>query len=81
MVIVASNAGLDRPPAWWLNLEENPEAEIDFQGERRAVRARRASPGERQRLWPRILEQFEGFDRYNRYTEREIPVVVLERRA
>jgi F420H(2)-dependent quinone reductase len=81
VVVVASNAGLDRPPAWWLNLQENREAEIDFRGERRTVRARRASLEECEQLWPRVLEQFKGFESYDRYSEREIPLVVLERRV
>jgi F420H(2)-dependent quinone reductase len=80
IVLVASNAGLDRPPAWWLNLREHPEADVDLGGERRAVRAREASAEERERLWPRVLEQFEGFDSYADYTQREIPLLVLERR-
>ncbi len=79
IVLVASNAGLDRPPAWWLNLRENPSAEVDLGGERRAVSAREASDEERERLWPRLLEQFEGFESYASYTRREIPIVVLER--
>jgi len=79
-VLVASNAGLDRPPAWWLNLREHPEAEIDVGGDRRAVLARAATQEERERLWPRVLAQFEGFDSYEAFTEREIPLVVLERR-
>jgi deazaflavin-dependent oxidoreductase (nitroreductase family) len=80
IVLVASNAGLDRPPAWWLNLREHPEAEVALHGERRTVRAREASDEERERLWPRVLEQFEGFDSYEHYTRREIPLVVLEQR-
>jgi deazaflavin-dependent oxidoreductase (nitroreductase family) len=81
VVLVASNAGLDRPPAWWLNLRENPEAEIDVRGERRTVRAREATDEERERLWPRVVESFRGFDDYAAYTRREIPLVVLERRS
>jgi deazaflavin-dependent oxidoreductase (nitroreductase family) len=80
LVLVASNAGLDRAPAWWLNLRERPEAEVDLGGERRAVRARIANHEEHERLWPRVLEQFEGFDEYAGYTQREIPLVVLEPR-
>jgi F420H(2)-dependent quinone reductase len=80
IVLVASNAGLDRPPAWWLNLREHPEAEVHLAGERRAVRAREASEEERKRLWPRVLEQFGGFESYDGYARREIPLVVLERR-
>jgi deazaflavin-dependent oxidoreductase (nitroreductase family) len=79
LVVVPSYAGLDRPPAWWLNLEANPRAEVDFRGEHRTVRARRASAEEERRLWPRILEQYSGFEEYRRMTDREIPVVILER--
>jgi deazaflavin-dependent oxidoreductase (nitroreductase family) len=80
VVVVASNAGLDRTPAWWLNLQQDPSAEIDLRGERRPVTARRASAEEQERVWPRVLEQFRGFEAYDRYTEREVPLVVLERR-
>ena len=81
VVVVASNAGLDRPPAWWLNLEETPEAQIDLEGERREVRARRATDEEWQRLWPKVVDQFGGFDDYQDFSERDIPLVVLEPRT
>ena len=80
VLVVASNAGLDRPPGWWLNLETNPDAEIDFEGERRTVRARRATEDEWRRLWPKVVDQFEGFDDYREISERDIPIVVLEPR-
>ena len=79
LVVVPSYAGLDRPPAWWLNLQANPQAAVDFRGEHRVVRARRASAEEERRLWPRVLEQYSGFEQYRRMTNREIPVVILER--
>ncbi len=79
LVVVPSNAGQQRAPAWWLNLQANPRAEVDFRGEHRVVRARRASAEEEARLWPRILEQYSGFEDYRRMAEREIPVVILER--
>ena len=78
--VVASNSGLDRPPAWWLNLQADPDAEIDCAGERRRVRARVATPAEHDRIWPRFLEGFPGFDDYRSYTKRDIPIVVLEPR-
>jgi F420H(2)-dependent quinone reductase len=80
VLVVASNAGLDRPPAWWLNLEANPNAEIDFEGERRPVRGRRATQDEWRRLWPKVVDQFEGFDDYREFSDRDIPLVVLEPR-
>ena len=79
LVVVPSYAGLDRPPAWWMNLQANPQAEVDVRGEHRVVRARQASTEEEARLWPRILEQYSGFEEYRRMTHREIPVVILER--
>jgi deazaflavin-dependent oxidoreductase (nitroreductase family) len=81
LVVVPSNAGQDRPPAWWLNLQANVQAEIDFRGEHGVVRARRASAEEESRLWPRILEQYSGFEQYRRMANREIPVVILERKG
>ena len=81
LVVVPSNAGQDRPPAWWLNLQADPQAEVDFRGEHRVVRARPASVEEVGRLWPRILEQYSGFEQYRRMTNREIPVVILERKG
>jgi|SRR5438552_17963793 len=78
LVIVASNAGLDSPPAWWLNLQAQPAAEVEVGGERLAVRARRAEEGERERLWDGFLRQFAGLELTPTMTERDIPVVVLE---
>jgi deazaflavin-dependent oxidoreductase (nitroreductase family) len=78
--VVASNSGLDRAPAWWVNLQSNPEGEVDAAGERVKVHARVATAAEHARLWPRFLDQFQGFDGYRSFTKRTIPVVLLERR-
>ncbi len=77
-VVVASNAGDDRNPAWWLNLTSNPDAEIRVKTERHKVRARRASPEEKARLWPRLDAAYRHYPDYRRRTHREIPVVILE---
>lgn len=77
-VVAASNAGLDSPPAWWLNLQADPGAEVEVGGERRPVRARRARPEEQEDLWRRFVAQYAGFDDYNTFTEREIPLVILD---
>ena len=77
-VIVASNAGLDKPPAWWLNLQADPAAEIEVGGERLTVRARRAVDEERARLWNGFLRQFAGLELSRTMTQRDIAVVVLE---
>jgi deazaflavin-dependent oxidoreductase (nitroreductase family) len=77
LVVVASNDGLDRDPAWWLNLEAHPEARVRFGRELRRVRAERATPEERARLWPELKRVNPPYARYERRTAREIPVVML----
>jgi deazaflavin-dependent oxidoreductase (nitroreductase family) len=78
--VIASNAGADRPPAWWLNLQQDADCEVDAEGDRVRVRARVLEGEERERLWRRFNEENPDFDAYQSYTQREIPVVVLEPR-
>jgi deazaflavin-dependent oxidoreductase (nitroreductase family) len=78
LVIVASKGGAAKHPAWWLNLQANPEAAVQVRGERRRVRAREAEGSERERIWPRLVEAWSDYANYQRRTERRIPVVVLE---
>ncbi len=78
VVLVASNAGKDRHPAWFLNLEANPAAEVQLGRERRQVRARAATAVERERLWPRLVGYYRGYDVYRQRTDRAIPLVILE---
>lgn len=77
--VVASNAGSDRMPAWWLNLQADPNAEIDAEGERLRIRARVAEGEEREALWRRFVAANRSYERYRGYTQRELPVVVLDR--
>jgi deazaflavin-dependent oxidoreductase (nitroreductase family) len=77
VVVIGSYGGLDRPPAWSLNLEAAPEAELEDGRERRHVVARAASAGERMRLWAEITARAPGYLDYERRTSREIPVIVL----
>lgn len=76
--VLASNAGNDRPPAWWLNLQAEPRAEILADRTRYVVRGRRASPEEEVALWKEFATQNPGFDEYRSLTERRIPVAILE---
>jgi deazaflavin-dependent oxidoreductase (nitroreductase family) len=80
VVVIASFGGLDRPPAWWLNLEADPQAELLTGRERRAVTARNADPDERRRLWAEVTARAPGYLEYERRTTREIPVVILQSR-
>ena len=77
MVVAGSNGGTASPPAWWLNLAANPEATAEVGDRRVRVRAEEAGPGERERLWPRLVAMYRGYEDYRRRTDREIPVVIL----
>lgn len=79
LVIVGSNNGQDRPPAWWLNLQAKPEARVRFGREVFTARAERAVDAEHERLWPWLKQQNPQYARYESRTDREIPVVVLKR--
>ncbi|HWM64645.1 MAG TPA: nitroreductase family deazaflavin-dependent oxidoreductase [Solirubrobacterales bacterium] len=78
-MIVASKGGTDAPPAWYLNLSENPEVEVQVKGDRFKARARTASAEEKPEMWQMMLAEWPHYDAYQRNTSREIPVVVLER--
>jgi len=80
VVVIGSNAGNTRTPAWALNLLAHPEADVQIRGDRQAVRARVAEGEERERLWRLMNEQYAGFDDYERRTTRDIRVFVLEPR-
>lgn len=79
VVLVASKGGHPRNPAWFHNLMANPETTVQIGSERRRVRARAASPEERERLWPKAVRTYRGYSGYQERTDREIPLVVLER--
>lgn len=76
-VVVASNNGGPRDPAWWLNLIAEPMAEIQVGGEQFAVRAHRAESQEHVRLWPLLVAYNPPYATYAKRTARSIPVVVL----
>jgi len=80
-LLVASNAGDDRPPAWWLNLRDAGRATIQVGTERHAVTARAADATERPGLWKQCCDQYPNYAEYEKRTDRDIPVVILERAA
>jgi deazaflavin-dependent oxidoreductase (nitroreductase family) len=77
-LVVASKGGSDRPPAWYVNLRERPDVEVQVMDERFPARARDATPEERRELWKTMTAEWPAYDDYQRKTSREIPVVVLE---
>ena len=80
LVVVASQGGLPRDPQWYRNLQADPDVQVQVGREVRQVRARTATPEERARLWPRLVDLYADFASYQAWTEREIPVVVCEPR-
>jgi F420H(2)-dependent quinone reductase len=81
VVLVASKGGHPRHPAWYHNLRANPDTTVQIGAEHRAVRARVATPEERERLWPKAVATYSGYRGYQQRTEREIPLVILEPRS
>jgi F420H(2)-dependent quinone reductase len=80
LVVIGSNAGNAKAPAWSLNLEANPEAEGEVGREHSLVRARVTEGEERAELWRKMNAQYAGFDAYDANTSRDIAVFVLEPR-
>ena len=78
IVVIPSNAGKERYPSWYFNLRAKPEAQVQVGQERRRVKAREATPQERERLWPRIASRYGGYDVYRERTDRHIPVLILD---
>src|SRR5262245_23378651 len=77
-VVIASNAGEPKHPAWWLNLKKNSRATIQRGGEVTLVVAREAQGAERARLWAKLVQMESSYETYRQRTTRQIPVVVLE---
>ncbi|MDH6135722.1 deazaflavin-dependent oxidoreductase (nitroreductase family) [Kitasatospora sp. MAA4] len=79
LLVVASKGGADQPPAWYLNLQANPEVQVQVLGDRFTARARTATPEEKPAMWRTMTAAWPPYDEYQTKTDREIPVVVLER--
>jgi proline iminopeptidase len=78
-VIVASQGGAPDNPGWFKNLSQNPEVDVQIMGDRFRAHARATEGEERERLWELMNEVWPHYAEYATRTEREIPVVVLER--
>ncbi|HEY1458241.1 MAG TPA: nitroreductase family deazaflavin-dependent oxidoreductase [Solirubrobacteraceae bacterium] len=78
-LVVASKGGAPQPPAWYLNLQTNPEVQVQVLGDRFDAHARVATPEEKPDMWETMLAVWPAYEDYQSKTSREIPVVVLER--
>ncbi|MFE9297570.1 nitroreductase family deazaflavin-dependent oxidoreductase [Streptomyces niveus] len=79
VLVVASKGGSDSPPLWYLNIQADPEVRVQVKGDHYTARARTATPEEKPEMWRRMAEVWPDYDEYQTKTDREIPVVVLER--
>ena len=79
-VVVASKGGAPQHPAWFQNLEADPDVTVQVRDEVIPVHASVAQGEERARLWSLMTEVWPDYDTYQTKTDREIPVVVLQRR-
>jgi deazaflavin-dependent oxidoreductase (nitroreductase family) len=83
VVLIASQTGRPRHPAWYHNLKAHPEVELWARGRGGAYRAREAEGGERERLWGLATQLYPGYDDYQGRADaagRRIPVIVCEPR-
>ena len=80
-VIIASKGGWATHPLWFLNLQANPDCEVQVASKTVKARARIAEGEERTRLWKMMAEIYPPYEDYQKSTERVIPVIVLEPRA
>ncbi len=78
LALIASNFGRANPPAWWLNLQAQPEADVRMGRQEMRVRARQANPEEQARIWRQAVHIYRPYEEYQRRTNRTIPVVILE---
>jgi len=77
-VVVASKGGAPTHPAWYLNLQANPEVKVQVKAERFTARAHTAEGPERTALWRKMVEIYAPYEQYQTKTDRQIPVVVLK---
>jgi deazaflavin-dependent oxidoreductase (nitroreductase family) len=78
-LIVASRGGTDEPPGWYVNLQAEPDVQVQVRGDVFRAHARDATPEEQPELWRKMAAVWPDYDEYQKKTERKIPVVVLER--
>jgi deazaflavin-dependent oxidoreductase (nitroreductase family) len=78
-LVVASQGGAPEHPNWYRNILENPEVRVQVKADRFAARARPAAPEERPELWQQMASIWPAYEDYQSQTDREIPVVLLER--
>lgn len=78
IVLVASQGGSDKHPMWYLNLKANPAVKVQIKDEVLNHTARDATEHERAEYWPKLTAFYKGFEDYQSWTDRVIPIVICE---
>jgi len=78
VVLVASQGGSAKHPLWYLNLRANPKVTIQIKDQVLNLTARDATEQECAEYWPKLVAMYSGFDDYQSWTERVIPVVICD---
>ena len=78
-VVVASKGGAPQHPAWYLNLVDHPQVQVQVGADKFTAQARTASPQQKAKLWSQMATIWPDYDGYQERTSRDIPVVILER--
>lgn len=81
IVLVASKGGDPKDPDWYRNAIATPEVTVTIDGAERPMTARTATAAERAELWPQVVKTYRGYADYQKKTDREIPLLILEPRA
>ena len=78
-IVVASKGGAPVHPAWYLNLQSNPDVRVQIKADKFEARANTATGGERDELWRKMVNIYAPYEQYQKKTDRQIPIVVLKR--
>ena len=78
IIVVGSQGGLPTDPLWVKNLDATPDCEVQIKRRKTKMRARTANPEERAELWPKLVAHYADYASYETWTDRVIPVIILE---
>ncbi|OBK10203.1 nitroreductase family deazaflavin-dependent oxidoreductase [Mycobacterium asiaticum] len=78
VVLVASRGGSNKHPLWYLNLKAQPKVSVQIRDEVLQLKARDATPEERERYWSQLAAVYPPLDDYKTWTDRTIPIVICD---
>jgi F420H(2)-dependent quinone reductase len=78
VVVAASRSGSDKNPLWYLNLKANPKVSVQIKKEVLDLTARDATDEERAHYWPQLVKMYSGYDDYQSWTDRTIPLIICD---